>query len=297
MVLEVAARVVLSRIYNRSFDSSLIEEHKYGPTSGLKANATGTVWGKTFHTDDLGGRKHEENRSGKPKFFVIGDSVTEGVGVDDNETFASLISANLPETMDMDVRNISMIGWSTSDYRNAMDKLMSQDSSVTQVMLFYCLNDIYGKDGTTQLPHMGKTGAMGAANGFLQNYCGIYKLLKLLIYQHSDKYFQYDQALYGDPARVNKAVDDISYIGQLCDRKGFSLVVILVPYRSQVEGKSSDGPQQALVKALPWSGIVIYDLLPALRKEPDPAGLYLFGDEIHLSAAGHRAIAKVFTGK
>lgn len=296
-VLEAGARMVLSRIYNRGFDSSLIDKHKYGPTSGLKANANGTVWGKPFHTDELGGRRHERARKGKPKFFIIGDSVTEGVGVEDNETFANLISENLPVNMDMDVKNISMIGWSTADYRNAMDQLMAQDSSVNQVLLFYCLNDIYGKSGTADLPHMGKCGAAGEANGFLQNTIGIYKLLKLMIYQHSDKYFQYDEALYKDPARVNKAMGDIAHIEQLCESRGFSLVVILMPYRSQVEGKNPDDLQKALTVALAPLGVIIYDPLPALKKEKNPSALYLFGDEIHFSTAGHRVIAKVFTGK
>ena len=43
VVLEVVSRIVLSRVYHRKFDSSLIEHGKYGTTDGLKANASGTV--------------------------------------------------------------------------------------------------------------------------------------------------------------------------------------------------------------------------------------------------------------
>ena len=127
VVLEIISRVVLHQIYDRGFDKKLLEENKYGTTTGLQANSTGTVMGNDFHTDEMGGRKHAKPKKGK-KILVIGDSVTEGIGVSDNEAFTNLLNEKLPE----DVRNLSHSGWSVSDYKRLLARLL-EDSSVSQV--------------------------------------------------------------------------------------------------------------------------------------------------------------------
>lgn len=296
LVLEVVARIVLSQIYNRQFDSSLIEPHKYGATDGLKANATGTVWGKPFHTDEMGGRKHLKSKRGKKKVLIIGDSVTEGVGLDDSSTIANLTNDS-EEWVDADVRNISMIGWSSHDYSNVIDHLFAGDTSISEVYLFYCLNDIYGKNAVKDLPPIGNKGVISEINGWLQDRYATYKMIKLICYSHSDHYYQYDKALYNDPVRVDAAVADIVYIRQVCESHKARFMIMLVPYRSQLEHRGDNLPQKILIDKFLKNDIQGMDLLRRWPKEDDYSELFLYGDEIHYSALGHSEMMRAIYGR
>ena len=296
VALEMLSRIVLARVYNRKFDSSLIEEHKYGPTAGLKANASGIVWGKAFHTDDMGGRKHTKNKTGKPKTLVIGDSVIEGVGLEDSSTISNDYN-NASGTDQEDVRNISMIGWSTYDYRNVIDHLLGVDTSVREVYLFYCLNDIYGKSAVRDLPPIANKGMISRVNAFLQDRYATYKLIKLFVYQNSDHYYRYDRAVYEDTARVNAAVGDLVHIREVCEANNARFMVFIVPYRSQLEHRDDNKPQKVLMEALTKNGVRGMDLLSQWPKEDSYSDLFLFGDEIHLSARGHKELARAIYEK
>lgn len=296
VVLEVVARAVLHHIYNREFDSSLIEPHKYGPTDGLKPNASGTVWGKPFHTDDMGGRKHLKSKGGKKKVLIIGDSVTEGVGLDDSSTIANLTNDS-EAWADADVRNISMIGWSSHDYSNVIDHLFAVDTSISEVYLFYCLNDIYGKSAVRDLPPIANKGVISEINGWLQDRYATYRIIKLICYSHSDHYYQYDRALYNDRARVDATIADIVHIRQVCEAHKAGFMIMLVPYRSQLEHRGDNLPQKILIGKFIQNGIQGMDLLRQWPKEDDYSALFLYGDEIHYSALGHSEMMRAIYGR
>jgi lysophospholipase L1-like esterase len=289
------SRIVLARVYNRKFDSSLIEEHKYGPTAGLKANAAGKVWGKPFHTDEMGGRKNRHNNKGKPKLLIIGDSVTEGVGVDDTATFASIISDRLDS---FDVRNVSLIGWSVNNYKDAIDTILAHDSTVAAIKLFYCLNDIYGPSKAKDLPQMGNKGMMSSINALLQDKYATYKLVKLFFYQNSGRYYDYDRELYKDSSRVNAVVHTLESIATKCLYKSIKFDVYILPYRSQMRNK--DGlPQRVLEDKLDKTYVDYHDAWAnfMLITIGHSNALYLWADEIHLSPQGNAAIADIVLAK
>jgi lysophospholipase L1-like esterase len=287
IILEIVAGLILSHIYNRKFDSALIEENKYGPSSGLKANAYGIVWDKPFHTDEMGGRKHRRAKAGKPKMLIIGDSVTEGVGVGDSSVFANIINDRLDS---FDVRNISLIGWSVGDYDNAINKLVEKDTAIRTIALCYCLNDIYGQTALKNMPSIARKGFIGRINGFLQDRYATYKLIKLLIYQNSDRYYQYDRSLYTDQDKVQAAALVLAHIRDICSAHKIAFTIFILPYRSQLQNRD-ELPQTALIAECRKNQINYSDLLHALVNDGKPKELYLFADEIHLSALGHRRLA------
>ena len=299
LVLELVARSVLSSIYNRKFDSSLIQENKFGSSPGLKPNAYGVVWGKPFHTDEIGARKNSKKKSGKAKLLIIGDSVTEGVGVNDSSTFANIIN----DRSDLDVRNISLIGWSVDDYANAIDCVVVQNHDIKDIYLFYCLNDIYGSHKTKDLPSIGHRGILSRINGAMQDRYATYKLIKLYTYQHSAKYFQYDSALYHNKVLVQHTLNSLMHIKTLCDDRHIELRLFIMPYKSQfdnreAEFKNPSEPQLTLEKEFHSLHIHYLDLLPAMSHaaittDTHPDDLYLYADEIHLSAKGHIIVANI----
>lgn len=288
-IIELVSRAVLARIYNRSFDSSLIEENKYGSSDGLRANANGLVWGQQFNTDELGGRKTQVN-IGKKKRLYIGDSVTEGVGVDDTLTFAYRMS-NID--MNNDVRNVSLIGYSTTDYLNVLKHYIASDTTIGSVNVFYCLNDVYGKATSKNLPVMAKQNLLGKINGLLQNDYATYKLLKLFVYQNSNSYYRYDSQFYTENnAMFQQAMADLKTFDSICKAKGLQFKVCILPYRSQLSNGASKIPQQKVSDFAKQNNIACVDISTALASYGKPKELYLFADEIHFSAKGHQKIAE-----
>ncbi len=293
LLLEGGARVVLSGIYNRSFDASLILDNKYLRASGLKENAVGYVWGKVFHTDRLGCRKGPKAYSStKKKWLFIGDSVTEGVGVDDSSTFAALVAKQIDS---VNVMNYSLIGYSDADYLNVLKTLLAnRDSSISKVTIFFCLNDVYGKTNSAALPVMAKQNFIGQLNGLMQDNYFTYKLTKLLVYQMSDRYFQYDSRFYaaGDTF-FSQSMTYLRQCNDVCKDAGVIMNVVMLPYRSQLLDKDrvNRNPQN-MVKAFCFNQHIPFaDPIDFCSNAQNPKDLYLFADEIHFSEAGHKMIA------
>lgn len=289
-IIELVCRAVLSRVYNRGFDSSLIEERKYGSSDGLKANANGTMWGQQFSTDELGGRK-TASINGKNKRLYIGDSVTEGVGVDDSSTFAYKMSAI--DTA-YDVRNISLIGYSTGNYINVIRHYIGRDTTIASVDVFYCLNDVYGKSRSRELPVMyAQRSFKSRVNAFLQGKYATYTLLKLWVYQNSDAYYRYDESFYeNDTYYFKQAKQCLLKCDSICKENGIAFNIVILPYRSQIEDSTRRLPQNEMAKFCKENGLSYSDALPYLAANSKPKELYLFADEIHFSVKGHQKIAE-----
>jgi lysophospholipase L1-like esterase len=293
-IIEVCARLTLSRIYNRSFDSSLIAESKYLTSAGLKANATGYVWGKPFHTDSFACRKGPKAFSGKKKkWLFIGDSVTEGVGVDDSLTFAALVAKNIDS---VNIMNYSLIGYSDADYLNVLKVLLAtKDSTISKATIFFCLNDVYGAVKTNQLPVMAKPNLIGRLNGLLQNRYATYKLLKLFVYAMSDRYFKYDEQFYAkDNPNFVGSMQILKECDSVCKAAGVRLNVLMLPYRSQLDGKGNEMPQTMVKDYCLQRNIAFDAITSATAGISAPISgdmLYLFADEIHFSVAGHKMVA------
>jgi lysophospholipase L1-like esterase len=133
----------------------MVADSVFNSSSAMKANVSGMLWGKPFHTDEWGYRKQKKSvNKNKKSWLVIGDSVTEGVGVEDSSTFCSLLA----EKMDsVNICNESFIGWSVNDYWNVVQAKVDSNTAakLSKVTLFLCLNDIYGATKTSALPTMG----------------------------------------------------------------------------------------------------------------------------------------------
>lgn len=292
-LVEGFSRFMLSQIYNRNFDSSLIVDNKYGTSSGLKPNAKSKVWGQSFSTDKFGGRSTGVPlNASKKKWLFIGDSVTEGVGVDDKSTFASHHAHSFT---DFDVLNISLIGYSITDYYNVLNHWLETDTSVELVTLFFCLNDVYGPVKSAALPMMGRQDIIGKASSFLQENYGTYKFMKLLAFRFNDRYFQYDLQFY-TPEHLYflNTVNAIKVCQELCNQHGVFFQVVMMPYQSQLRSDNPEvlQPQKLLGAYCLTNEIEFSDAYAYLKNIANKDELYLFADEIHFSEKGHAAMAR-----
>lgn len=291
LVIELVCRAVLPVIYARGFDAKMIEKNKYFDSPGLKENAAGKVWGKEYHVNSFGARKTAKvYDTKKKKWLFIGDSVTAGVGVDDSATFASLFSM---KTDSFNLFDYSLIGYSTPDYWNVLKYYTERDTDIAKVNIFFCLNDVYGKAKSTDLPDIAKQSFTGWVNEVLQNKYATYKVLKLLVFRNTDNYFKYDLQFYNetDP-HFTEAMAYLDKCDSLCKANNIAMQVVIIPYRSQIAGKDLQNrvPQNLVGQYCKSHQIAFKDATDYLQNEPNTYKLYLFADEIHFSERGHRAI-------
>jgi hypothetical protein len=290
---EAVSLTILKGKYHRNFDSSIIQTKKYFDSDGLKANATSNVWGKHFSTDEFGFRKTARPFNKKKKTWLfIGDSVTQGVGVDDSSNFVSLIASSIDTA---NVLNCSMIGWSIHDYKNAIFSLLTDTTlslNISRITIGWCMNDVYGKSKTNDLPAVGNKGWKSAVSGMLQKHYATYRLVKLYATQNSSHYYHYDKQFYSPqhPLAIS-AASTIDSIYDFCSKRGVNVEMLSFPYRTEIGNET---------KVNPTLHNNISSLLPAINNASEalsPKDLYLFSDEIHYSSLGHHIIASVILAK
>lgn len=289
LAIEIISRNILSNKYNRAFDSSIIQPNQFLDSDGLKPNASAVVWGKKFTTDKFGFRSTGKPFDKKKKTWLfIGDSVTQGVGVDDSSTYVSLIAKSVDS---MNVLNCSMIGWSVYDYKNVIESLLADSTNplnISRITVGWCLNDVYGKAKTNVLPAVGNKGWRSTVSAFLQEHCATYRLVKLYATQNSDHYFRYDMQFYRpvNPL-LTAAVTTTNSIRSLCSSKDIELRVLSFPYRSSLE---KDKVEKS-ISEMKFKNLSS-DIKDAAQDIPT-RNLYLFSDEIHFSSLGHHIIAPI----
>lgn len=291
VAIELVCRQVLTVIYDRGFDSKMIQDRKYYETDGLKENTQGMVWHKLYHITDVASRATGvPNKPGKKKRLFIGDSVTAGVGVEDTSTFTALFA----KADSLNVYNYSLIGYATPSYYDLLRYYVGKDSAIAQAHVFFCLNDVYGRAVSKELPDIAKQNFKSWLNEVLSNKYATYKVLKLLVYTNTNNYFRYDLQFYNnDNPRFQQSMAYLNSCDSLCKANNINFQITIVPYRSQLQGKDENNrvPQTLVKEYCHSKGIAISDPIDHLKAQNDHKGLYLLADEIHLSEKGHRAVA------
>lgn len=292
LAIEIVSRALLGWVYDRGFPTMLIQAGRYGPTDGLNPGASATVWGAPFSVDDRGGRATGQRAgSGRGYRLFLGDSVGEGVGVADSACAVSVVAR---EEERYQVVNLCHIGYSTCDQLEVLRRWADTCSTIHRATVLFTLNDAYGRAGTDDLPPLRSPGATAALRAWLQDHVATYRMLKLLLLQGSDHYFRYDRSFYapGDPhlATTLQCLDDLRYT---CLGRNILLDVVMLPYRSQLADGADRTPQEMIASACRERGIPFTDVHDSFRRVEDPASLYLFADEIHLSVEGHARLARV----
>jgi lysophospholipase L1-like esterase len=265
----------------------------------LNPNAEGLSNGVVKQVDSNGFWKYgAHKKNAKKKILFLGDSVTMGIGVQSDSTFAGLINASFS---DVEILNPSLIGYSNKDYLNIVKKLFADEHNkfnVSDVFIFWCLNDVYSNYDALEMPGFSSDGTFGEVISFLRKNSKLFHLLKKLFSDRPKAYYLFDSRFYNsDNADFKKSLSNLSEIKSILNSYNVNLTVILLPYEYQLEEKKDSlfFPQKIFSSALRKSSIHNYDFSKDLKNENiDPSDLFLFGDGIHFSTLGHKQIAKIF---
>ncbi len=294
---EFLLRVFLPEIQLPGTQSTLFEQNRYSNSTGLKPGSKGLSNGIARTVDDLG--FWQFRKSFNPDYdswLILGDSVTMGLGVKADSTFAGLLNNYIDS---LNVLNSAVIGYYSNDYLNVCNNLFRSDErnlKIKRAIIFWCLNDIYENFPTQNLRGHWLRNQLGTFLVFVRTNFKTFHLIKNLFLDRSKAYFQYDSAFYiNENELLNKSVEHIREIVQVARENNVQFELFILPYEFQIRNRSQKNifnPQEILKQKLSSLELKIYDCTQAFtRFVNESETLYLYGDGIHFSNRGHREIA------
>ena len=300
LVIEIGVRIFHPEITPMGTNRNLFAPRVYQNSIAPKPNAIGMSCGVEFRVDQQGFWKYSAAfDSTKPSWLLLGDSVTMGMGVDPDSTFAGRLAAAADS---FNILNAAVIGYASTDYRHVAEGLLQDVPAngksalhIQHVALFWCLNDVYANVGDFGAPGQTVRQISGGLLKFLKLHFYTYQWLKTLLLDRGRDYYLHDRSFYAEAGpHVQAAMQDLHHIHALAQKNNLRFEVVLLPYQYQLRAGASDRlPQSVMQKNLESMGIAVYEVTDFLRTvRNETAALYRYGDGIHFSPAGHAVLAK-----
>ncbi|NNF04319.1 MAG: SGNH/GDSL hydrolase family protein [Rhodothermales bacterium] len=267
-------------------DANLFEDRRFGESGGPRPGATGRSNGVLRRVDDRGLWTYSGANRDRPKWLLLGDSVTMGLGVEGDSTFGGILASDQDS---IDVVSPAIPGHASDDYLR-IARVLTDTMDVGRITVFWCLNDVMAGRPVETAPQ----GARVMDNrlmSFLRRHVRTYTWAKAAFTDRPRLYFEHDAGLYEDGrGYLEAAIGDLEALQDIADARSIPLDVVLLPYEYGLR-TGADTPRRIMAERLAERGIRAVDAGRALRSADDPAGLYLYGDGIHFNEKGHRAIA------
>ena len=268
-------------------------------------------------------------RSERRRIVVIGDSFTEGIGIDYEKTFAGLLDEALAPR-GIEVLNAGVASYTPIiDYRRVLHLLDDVGLRFDELIVFIDIGDIqdettYALDAAGNVAfkqhrwvaenranwEFGKPRALASLP--LRNLLRKHTLLASTTYEallaalsHGPRRaaaWTLDEAVFEEYGRagLEKAQENMDRLADLAAARGIRLTVAVYPWPDQIERRDSPSKQQTFWRD--WSqrrGVGLIDCFPSFLQAGAPAEVvrreFIRGD-IHWNEAGHRRVADVVLG-
>lgn len=296
-LLEVVVRIIFPEIQLSGLDRRILEPNVYFTSVGLKKNSFGKSNGVIKQVDEKCFWKYtSKKKESARKILILGDSATMGIGVENDSTFVGLLNAYFK---DVEFYNASLIGYSSQDYLNVVQdiiQLRKNELGISDVFIFWCLNDIYSNYPDLNSPES-KNNYIKIITDFLVINSKLYHLLKNILNDRPKAYFDYDKQFYfSENKLLEKSLFNVGQIAEILDSTKTNFHLFLLPYEYQIRNCNDSRifhPQKTFEQMLRKLNLNVTDCSPAFSQiSLNSYKFYLYGDGIHFSKTGHRAMAK-----
>lgn len=247
-----------------------------------RASAQGAKWGSVITTNAHGYRDLERNlekEDGWRRIAVVGDSVTLGAGVGDEETFVRRLESRVREMQPGPP--LEVLGFAVAGY-NALQVMELVRERVApfepdRVVYVFCMND-FDFDG--------------ASAGLVKYFRKPESFFLLRLEKLYKQFFEYHDYYF----RKNFAavVAEIVRTRDLLSDQGAGLDVVLLPVFPEqgLSGYPIRHVHEAMSDALARHDIAVIDLLQSPLSRGNPPRAYA-RDIWHLNARGHDLVASL----
>lgn len=289
---EVLIRVYLN--YNMAYD---IEMTKYA--MNLKKDSENPLVGHEhrpnksmelmdvmvdINSDGLRDKEYPLAKGDKYRIIFLGDSLTFGWGVQENETFASLIEEDLNSNQPTEVINFGTGNYNTEQEVNLfIDKGLKY--SPDKVVLFYFIND------AELTPEKSGLWFLGYSHFISFYWSRINSLMNNLV--PSKSFQEYYESLYeqNEQGWIN-ARKAILQLRDICKENGIEFQVVLLPELHDVNNEIFTNVYNNLALFLRDNNIDYLNLAKLFENHPNQIELWVSFDDAHPNNIAHREIAE-----
>ena len=250
-----------------------------------RPNGRARLMGVDVSINSRGFRDDEPRPPGEDlrRIVFLGDSLTFGWGVEQDEIFAALLEDSLNAEQPTEVLNFGTGNYNTTQ---EVELFLERglDPLPDQVVVFYFIND--AEPVPTRSPF-----------SFLANFRIVTfywsRLGQLRTRWNPERTFQeYYAALYQeDQVGWRETRDAFARLARVCRQRGIDLRVVLLPELHELADypfASEHGQVEVALKAL---GVPVLDLTPVFADVIEPRTLWVSLDDAHPNAAAHARIA------
>lgn len=265
-----------------------------------------------------------EKPSGARRIVAIGDSVTFGYGVEEEETFLHLLDESLPDPYQ--IINMGVMGYGTDQELLLLEREALKYSPDFVLVGYSTSNDIYDTMSAVRFgipkpffkvrgedlllsnvpvpePKMGEIGGEGIARVLIDS-SHLYRFLAYRLWlSPSPKKGKSDAAMsFEEGWDVTESI--IKRMNSLCNKAGCRLLFVVMPDGHLMEALESmsvmtgdAGIRNRLIEILKRNGILYIDLwTPFLDEQRRGERLFIEGDPDHWNPVGNRLAAKMISG-
>ncbi|MDD5331713.1 MAG: SGNH/GDSL hydrolase family protein [Candidatus Nanoarchaeia archaeon] len=257
-----------------------------------------------------------------PRIILLGDSMAFGQGVEQNESFAAIIESNFK---DLEVLNLAVPGLSIPSYYSRLNtKGLEYNPDIVIVSIFLG-NDLRSIGNITEINYTKSYVSPNPISLFLARNVHSLKFIWRYIYQGKltapiVKFFNIKTESLETKRIVNSEEEleknlivfetDLKYYKELSEKNNFSLIVLIIPEREQVDKTKMDEYlskindtqvdeaeiRKKINNILEKNKIIYLDTTPELKRL-NVNNTFYFEIDGHLNKEGHRLIGSLLTQK
>lgn len=236
----------------------------------------------SINRDGLRDRDYPVERSAARRYVFLGDSLTMGWGVAQEQSFAKRLEARLGAQQPTEVLNFGAGNYNTVQEVNLfLEKGLKYQPDA--VVLFYFIND------AEPTPRMSRWEILGHSRFVTFFWSRIKSLISRL--DRNLTFEGYYKGLYADDQPGWKAAQDALLLLQRTTAEhGIDLKVVLLPELHDPAHYPFAAEHAKVMGFLARHGIAALDVTPAFAGTKDPHTLWVGIDDAHPNAAAHAII-------
>jgi lysophospholipase L1-like esterase len=237
-----------------------------------------------INSDGFRDREYSLAKNDKYRIIFLGDSLTFGWGVEEEDTFANILEEKLNH-----LRPTEIINFGTGNYNTEQEVNLFLEKGLRyrpdEAVLFYFIND------AEATPKKACLWFLGYSRIITFYWSRIHELINLLIPSRSFR--QYYANLYREDERGWKnAQKAFLQLKDACRKNGIELKVVTLPEFHNLENYTFKQEHALVSKFLKDNGIDCLDLAPFFARYENPMELWVARDDAHPNRRGHRLIAE-----
>jgi len=235
-------------------------------------------------SDGLRDDEHDREPGERHRIVILGDSLTFGWGVEEDETFATILERELSKERPTEIVNLGTGNYGTvQEVELFLEK--GRGYRPEQLVVFWFIND------AEPVPAKARWAFLAHSRAVTLYWSRLRRLFAGISPERSFR--EYYAGLYADDQPGwREAQAAFLRLAETCREDGIRLQVVLLPELHELASYPFEREHALVAGFLRENGIETLDLAPAFAEETDPRSLWVAPDDAHPNARAHRRIAE-----